>query len=358
MSAPAPPRFDIAAGAAALDVLARAGGSGCPFQSAGWLGAWVAGHGGLDTLRVATVVQAEGQWLLPVMLVRQLGCTLARKIGGSHASFYTPLRVGAPVPLDLASLRAATRALGADALILTDCPTDWDAHAVLAPGFAQAPDIGRGAPLVPGQPPVLAGPAAKKQRAKQRALESLGALGSGFSQGPAAQEALAVMLRWKEEQLGSRGIIDPFEGPAMRGFLEAGLESGALRMFVLTLAARPVAAMLVAQAGGFSSGMTTAYDPAPEIARASPGDVLLSRLVEALALEGSRWFDLGVGDMRYKRAHCPEVLPLVDVIVPASLPGRAFCAVYAAGRATKRAIKSNARLLALLENSRATLRGK
>lgn len=352
-----PPPPEVLAGAQALEALARAGGIGSPFQSAGWLAGWFEGHGGRENLRLVRLEVGGGQWLLPVALERRAGCRIARKIGDGHASFYTPLRLGAPTPLERTSLRRAALALAADALILTDCPACWDGHAPFAPGFAAAPDIGRGLALPEGPLPAPSGSAAKKLRAKRRALESLGVAHAGFVEGAAAHHALAEMLRWKEEQLGRRGIVDPFAGPQMEAFLAAGLSSGALRVFVLGQP-HPAAAMLVAQAGAFASGMTIAYDPAPEIARASPGDVLLGYLVEALAQEGLRWFDLGVGDMRYKRAHCPVEMPLVDVIVPATLRGAAYAAAFGALRATKRAIKSNARLLALLERGRAGLRGR
>ncbi|MCA0404685.1 MAG: GNAT family N-acetyltransferase [Proteobacteria bacterium] len=354
MSALATARITLFSHADALAALAR-GLDASPFQSAGWVEGWMAAHGTLANLRVVEVAVEGGSWLLPLEITQSAGAKLGRKIGGGHASFLTAARLGQPRPLKREDLMRAARAAGVDALILTDCPPTWGGVTCLAPGFPAAPDIARGTALSPGVLASLyAGEPGKKLRAKARKLAALGTLEARFSQRDQANSVLTALLNWKAEQFRAMGISDPFDSPQIGRFLRNGIDTGGpLRLFALFLDQRPIAGMVLAQAGGHASGMMTAYAPEEAIARCGPGDVLVMRLLEALAAEGVTGFDLGVGDARYKRLHAPEAIALVDVLVPASLKGAAVVLAYRLARAAKGRIKRNSGLFDAIKALRA-----
>jgi CelD/BcsL family acetyltransferase involved in cellulose biosynthesis len=355
MSAAHPPRIECLAQEAALTRLAAAGGIGAPFQSAGWIEAFLPDR---QALRLVEIRDAEGQWLLPLAVEPSGG--VARKIGGDHAGLFTPVRVGHPAPLTRASLKAAGHALGVDALLLKDCPAQWAGVSPFEGRFPAAPDLARGVSFGAAPQEVLArlyaGEPGKKLRAKTR---KLGALDSGFLTGEAAYGALETLLGWKATLFAQRGIADPFLEAGIRESLLRGLAPGGpLRLFALRQEGRLISALVLAQAGGHASGMANGHDPEESIARFGPGDVLLGKLVETLVAEGATGFDLGVGDARYKRLHCPEPMALIDVFVPVTLRGRMLVQAQALARRAKGAIKRNPAAFSALQSLRATLRAR
>ena len=94
----------------------------------------------------------------------------------------------------------------------------------------------------------------------------------------------------------------------------------------------------------------------PEIARCSPGEVLLSLLVESKCRQGLKAFDLGIGEGRYKSTWCDRAEPLFDTLVPLTAKGRIFVMAEAARRRLKRVVKQNERLWKLAQDLRARLR--
>ena len=98
--------------------------------------------------------------------------------------------------------------------------------------------------------------------------------------------------------------------------------------------------------------MMTAFDADPEIARFSPGDLLLQHLVRDQAARGRRAFDLGVGEARYKASICDETIALVEMMVPVSLRGTPTGAPRQGLTRTKRRIKRDPRLFALVRRLR------
>lgn len=354
MRTPSPPAVTVYARSEALERLAAAAGVGSPFQSAGWLGCWLNTMGELEHFRLVEMESAGGRTMLPVLLSTRAGVRIASKVGCGHASFFTPVRVGIPEALTPEALKAATQALGVDAMILTDCPAEWAGNACFTALYPLAPDTARGVSLTPDSPPA-SGETAKKLRAKVRKMTALGASTQTMATPEEANSALNALLGWKAAQFATRGIVDPFAGEPMRRFMLTGLANGALRLMALMLDGRPIAVLLLAPYGRHCSAMTIAYDPSPEIARASPGDVLVSQTLDILKNEGITGFDLGVGAARYKRQHCPDPIALVDVRAPATLKGAAYAALNAGARRAKGALKRNDRLFGALSTLRSKL---
>ena len=130
----------------------------------------------------------------------------------------------------------------------------------------------------------------------------------------------------------------------MRGFLDAlatGHGGGApsLDLYALSVGERIVATYGGLPRGRNWHGLINSFNPAPEIARSSPAELLLRFLIRDLASRGIERFDLGVGESRYKSAITEETIELVDTIVPVTALGRMGAKVERARLATKRWVK-------------------
>src|SRR5262249_24398977 len=83
-----------------------------------------------------------------------------------------------------------------------------------------------------------------------------------------------------------------------------------------------------------------------ELARHSPGLILLTHMLTQCASRGLSSFDIGVGRAHYKSFFCREPEPLVDTFLPFTPRGRLAGAAFATAFAAKRAIKQNRTLWA------------
>lgn len=338
--------------------LARLGATAAqttPFQSPGWLGAFLEAHSTMDAFRLIEIADGHGNaLLLPLTIIKQAGLSIATKVGGAHASFFVPARVGDPSVWSAASLHAALmeagRSGGIDAFLIADSPQTWGGSVNSFARLPHQPSPSDGAILTidaPGEAlldRLFDRDHRKKQRYKRRKLDEIGHLRSGWAPCDGSVEAaLSAFRGWKARQFSTLGIADPFASIEIQAFLHAICcgENPTARIFVLYLDERPIAIVGTAQADRHVSGMFTAYDPDPEIARFSPGDVLMADLILTLCAEGVRSFDLGVGEARYKSHFCPENLPLVDLAQGVSGSGRIAALIWRAMRRAKRAIKQN-----------------
>lgn len=352
-------------GAAALARL-DAARAPSPFQSAGWIGAWLEAHEALASLRVIELADAAGNaLLLPVGLSRGRFGAAACKIGGAHASFYLPAVIGAEPAFATGDLRAAliagTRLAGADALFLTECPDRYagQTHPLAALMSFPSPSDGAGLAIA-GAPDdlltrLLDREARKKLRAKQAKLAGLGPLRLGFAKTPAeAEAALAAFLDWKGRQFSAMGLGDAFAEPGIRRFfhLASVSEPPRIRHFTCHVGDRLVAMLAMAGDVTLGSVMVTAFDPDPEIARHSPGEVTFAAAIQAIAAEGMRWFDLGVGEARYKNRFAPEPILLHDLALAARPRGLPLQLVFTLERRLKGAIKRNPALYDLARKAR------
>ena len=98
--------------------------------------------------------------------------------------------------------------------------------------------------------------------------------------------------------------------------------------------------------------MFNSFDSDVEIAKSSPGDLLLMKVIAAQCAAGVRRFDLGIGEARYKATFCDEAIPLFDSFVPASLKGWVYLKLLAVSLRAKRTVKQNGRLFALAKRLR------
>jgi CelD/BcsL family acetyltransferase involved in cellulose biosynthesis len=355
------PGFRIHEGAAALSRLGAAGTRPLtPFQQAGWLAAFLGAKGRTDALRLIEFECAGGSVLLPILLSRHGLVRLADIAGGKQASFHGASISGQPVysASELReAMRDAGRALGIDAFTITDAPVIWrgEAHPLAILPRQPNPNSGWGVTLeAKGQPPFSRLPSRedrKKQRSKANKLASLGTIAAGWITDEAARlAALDQLFAWKAERFGAVGIDNPFDDAAMRDFLRhasAGANAP-VRLFGLSAGAQLVAVMVTASQGTACCGMVNAYDPAPDIARTSPGEQLLWQLLHQLCAEGFEHFDLGLGEARYKAHYCPEEIQLFDLALAVSPAGHVAARLFLAWRALKRRVKQDPRLWSLV----------
>lgn len=356
----------LGAGDPAFALLALGEAQASPFQSAEWLRAFLAATGTLTAFRLLEIADNAGSTLLlPVVVAQRFGVRLATKPGGAHASFYVPGGTGDPsqwpAPALLDALKTLARAGGIDALLLADCPLEWQhcANALATLAHRRAPNDGAHLTIdAPGETMLdrLSGKdGRKKLRYKRSKLSGVGDLSAVWVTDSATRQGvLDQFLGWKAAQFLALGIPDPFASAEIRMFLARSCtgEQPAIRLFALHADTRLIAVLGGSGVNRHFSGMFTAYDPDPDVSRFSPGDVLVSDLILALAAEGMTGFDLGVGEARYKNHYCPEELPLVDAALAASVPGTFAVRIWRAARAMKGLIKRNPHLMTLAQKVR------
>ena len=337
------------------------------YQTRRWLVPWLATLGrraGVTPwLVLARAADGRPTGLLPLGLRRVGGCTLAAWLGGRDANAAMGLLApdarwsGAEVRRCLAEA-ARSGPVRPDVFMLTNQPFGWQGHAnpFASLPHAPSPSAAYGSRLPPDAPAFLAAKlskdAAKKLRKKEAKLATLGTLADRVAGTAAERRAvLDAFLALKVRRLRAKHIRSDFDAPEMRAFIEAasapGYDGQGIELHALTLDERVVAVYGGAAHRGAWSGMFNAFDVEDEaVARCSPGDLLLMRVVARACADGLTHFDLGIGEARYKAALC-EPIPLFDTIVPVSLKGHVLAALLGAARAAKRWIKRRERLLAL-----------
>ena len=309
-------------------------------------------------LVLARDTEGRAAALLPLGIERRGGVRVASWLGGRDANLPMALlrHPAAWSGDDLRRLlRAAARVEGGpEVFVLPNQPAAFagTANPMMALPRALSPSAAYGTALPAEAEALFAAKlskdARKKLRKKEAKLASMGAIRHLVAATEADRTRIIdAVLAHKSLRLRARGIASDFEAPEMRGFIERAAAAGAIELHALTLDDRIVAAYGGGVHGGQWSGMFNAFDPDEEIARTSPGDLLLMRLVAHCCSRGITRFDLGIGEARYKATLCDEPIPLFDVTVPVSLIGRAYGAGLRLRQALKRRIKRDPRLHAL-----------
>jgi CelD/BcsL family acetyltransferase involved in cellulose biosynthesis len=159
------------------------------------------------------------------------------------------------------------------------------------------------------------------------------------------ERLLDAFFRQKEERFRELGIPDPFRDPGVRGFIRKAaldrLEEGcpAIELYGLTVGTKVVAVLGGAADKDRLSGMFISFEACKEAMKFSPGDILVSRIVREQCLRGRRYFDLGVGEARYKSTFCNDTVELVDAFLPVSSKGRVYASARRALASLKRHVK-------------------
>ena len=347
----------------------------CPatfFQTRRFVLPWLATAGAHVTPLIVVGYDQNGApaLLLPLGIAHEAGLNVAGFLGGRMSNGNCGL-IRPDLVLTADDLRGLLAEAGRraaprpDAYALLNQLPGWDGQAnpfAILPHQASA-SLGHGAKLLDDPAQFmklhLSGPAARKLRNKRQKLAALGRLEYRVAQGAGeTATVLAAFLDQKVSRLRAQGIRSEFEMPEIRAFLEQACSSTGEMMPAVELHGLFLDDAVVAVYGGGQHGaqfhaLFNSFDPNPDIARHSPGDLLAQELIAAKCRAGVTYFDFGIGEARYKDMWCDEALPLFDTFLATNLRGRLF-GLYASLRNTaKRQVKQNARVWAILKRVRA-----
>jgi CelD/BcsL family acetyltransferase involved in cellulose biosynthesis len=307
-----------------------------PYQSFEFLSAWFDAFGASEGVTPYLIVARDAadrpSALLPLCTIRKGAVTLAAFLGGREANFNLPL-LRPDRRHDEAGLRwlmreAARRAPSPpDVLFLRNQPRQFEGARNPLLFMEARPSASFGyATALPETIEELTSRLSKETRKKLRKKEArLAELGPVAYEhqiaGQRGHELVTALLEQKSARFAAVGTTRRRSLSALlHGLLEAQ-EDGVLELHGLSVDGRFVAAYAGVRRNGRFSAMLNSFDTDEEIARCSPGDLLLHALMRNLTARRMTHFDLGVGEARYKRAVCDETIPLYDVVLPLSARG-------------------------------------
>jgi CelD/BcsL family acetyltransferase involved in cellulose biosynthesis len=302
------------------DDLVRAMPRPSPYLLHGWLAAWWRHFGDGADLQVH-VARRDGRLAGALALVgrREHGVRVASFVGAADSAL-ADLLLADPSDRETAdALAAAAAAEDNDLLDLFGLPAASRLAAALGPDrLAVVPRVP--APvldLTDGWEAVYRDRVSTKHRkAHRRSRRQLAATGSLETKvaatarelGPALDDAFALhALRWRDRPDGSGFATDAGRG-FQRDALLALASAGIPRIVTLRLDARPIAFAAFFLLGGTMVLHRLAFDP--ELARWSPGTLVMHDALAAAAAHGARRVELLGGAEPYKRALTDRVEPL------------------------------------------------
>jgi CelD/BcsL family acetyltransferase involved in cellulose biosynthesis len=188
----------------------------------------------------------------------------------------------------------------------------------------------------------------KKLRSKQRKLAELGDL--KFVQADSPEQATGILQAFYTQKLkrfDDQNIKSEFDTPETRQFMTRAATahhadgSPGLELFALTCGDK-----IVATFGGGTHqdcfyGLFNSFEADPAYSRHSPGDILLSHLIDETCHQGLTRLDLGMGESRYKDIWCNLSTPMCDTVIGFSPRGHAMAALVAVRQTLKRRVKQS-----------------
>lgn len=344
------------------------------YQSYAFGAAWArhlgAGPGGGPLIAVLADADGSPLALLPLVRLRFGPWRGATFLGGRMANYQMGLfHPGQTWPQAriVALLRDIARAAGLDGFVFQRQPTTWRGadNPLTALGGRPGPSQGHASRLPASFPEWrdshYSREAQKKFRKKARYLAEFGEVEWRRPSAPADIEAtLAAFLEQKSRRMRAQGLPPEFDAPDVRAFLRraSGLDGGeaAISWRALWAGQRIVSVFAGLAGNGRVSGLAISHDDDPAVARCSPGEQLLLRLVEDLIASGQREFDLGLGEARYKDETCEIVEPTFDSAFGVTPLGQLGAALFLAAQGMKGRLKRSPRALAFAHKLRRALR--
>jgi CelD/BcsL family acetyltransferase involved in cellulose biosynthesis len=319
-------------------------GLATPYQTLGWQRAALATLDGTSRPLFVTLRDRRGATvgLLPLVVRQKAGVAIATFPGGKHANYNMGLfTADAAERLSRENLSATLAAVAADAavdlFVFRNQPMAWRGTENPMARLPRQPSASGAwrAELMSDADAFIASlmssESRKKLRHKERKLAEFGPLAYVEAGTPdEAQALLEAFLIQKKARFAAMGIANPFDQPEALAFLVHAavrpLDGGPpapVSLFGLRAGDRIVAVFGGVIHGGRFCGMFTSFDAAPDVARCSPGDLLILHLVRTMCARGLSAFDLGVGDAAYKSDYCPIREELFDSFLPMTAKGNA-----------------------------------
>jgi CelD/BcsL family acetyltransferase involved in cellulose biosynthesis len=308
--------------------------------------------------------------LLPLGLARRGPFQVALFLGDRQSNFNLPL-VRPGVRFDRAACEVLLRETARcapqrpDVFLLLNQPLAWDGadNPFSLVRHRESPSFGYATKLSPDAKDCAAAKLSKAARRrlkkKEKRLASLGEVTYECAATPErAQAILDAFLAQKQSRFSRAGLDPEFARPQMRAFLQRAATRGiaegraAFELHALCLGERIVATYGAIRHGANLHAMFNSFEQEPEIARCSPGDLLLHRLIDNARSRGITLFDLGIGEARYKASICEEIIPLFDCIIPVTPLGRIAGLLAGLRLSMKRRIKRSPRIWGLIQKSR------
>lgn len=183
-----------------------------------------------------------------------------------------------------------------------------------------------------------------------------------------SQEEVTTTLNALRAHKSQLGVVRPdrtlFANPGVVRFLDRAavfrnfdVDSG-VEYFYLRAGEHIVATFGCAVSGKRAAGMFISID-ADNFAHCSPGEVLITRLLEHYSERGFRALDLGVGSGEYKRRWCHDNEPLFDSIVAANWRGQLVASpLNRLILMAKNAVKASDRLSRIVQGAMIVLSGR
>ena len=333
---------------------------GTIYQSADWLIPWLQTHGresGIDPFLVlAYLPDGELGALFPFGLSHSSGLRLVSFLGGADTNANMGL-IRSDLVLERSDLQhmidfcAASR-LRPDAFVLVNQSLHWQgrtnpmallAHQQSASAAFSTPLSLHGEAFIKDK---LSHQHFKKLKKKERKLHSLGSVTYLVAKTQdQVSEAIESLFAQKLARLSQKHIATHLTHQTAKDFVNqcclTGLDLGqpVIELHILKLNARIIAifAGSVYQNGFYA--MLNSFDTHPEMAKLSPGEVLLVEMIKGLSARGITKLDLGIGEARYKSDWCKSADPRFDSLIGVTLKGRLFVALLSLKLHLKRWIK-------------------
>lgn len=331
-----------------------------PYQRFDWVSSFASAFAAKDgfALRVVVVRQDSGHPLLvlPLALHRRHGLTIASAVGGKQANYHLPIfprGMGSQVASELPRiLTQVAKSAGIDAYAFENVPPVWSEErnplvlGVSSSSANNAYELELTGDAESSLKRIGSSESRRKLRKKEKALAQWGQLTWRLARTPDDINAvLDCFFHQKSERFRAMGIRDPFQEETLRTFIRNacfnGLDRGlpALELYGLWLEGRLLATFGGAVDRQRLSCMINSFDGDPDVARFSPGYILLSKVIRAQHEAGRTVVDLGVGEARYKTEVCDRVVELRDVFMPVTPKGWAYVILSTRVSAIKRFVK-------------------
>lgn len=350
--------------------------AGTAFQSFDWLSIWYRHVGrelGVEPAIAVVTRAGEPLMLAPLGIERRFGLRRLVWLGGRLADYKGPLLAPdfeARLDGGFAALwRRIRRALPRHDLVMLDSqpvslgtPSAPAANPFAALSSSPAPD----AAYVFDLPSTFEefsqryrAETRRIDRAKFRKLEAAGEVTFRFAETAEERVAMAEdILARKAAQLAAQGISSIFGEEdylaAWRDLAALPEERKLLEVAELRLDGTFLSGSVAHVWRGRSTLMVHTYDP-EMLPKLSPGRLHLLKLLQSSIERGIATYDLSVGYAAYKESFCDTPMEMRNAISGTSLAGMGAAAAIRTGLAAKRRIKSDPRLMGLVQKVRARL---
>lgn len=339
----------------------EAAGTATPYQRYDWQAAFAQTLGQQPGSEIIIATSngegGEPDLLLPLIVQRRSGINVASFLGDRQANFHMPVFRGNAPSFSgeqmLGVLREIARQHGGiDLFWFTHQPLEWNGRVNPLASIKATPSASQGYKLALDANPddtlqrVLSKDTRKKSRSKLKKLEERGAVRHVHAQDwREIDTILTAFHAQKSDRFKQMGVDDPFAGDGARRFLEQASRPGgssgrpAIDVHGLMCGDRVVSTLIGAFDGRRFSGMAISFDSDAEIARSSPGDLLLIEAIKHYARQGYSVFDLGIGEARYKDVFCEAKEQVVDGLIPITPRGALYAIAATRMLGAKRRIK-------------------